>query len=74
MLDKRGPKIESSSTPNCISCHRLHESFTRTLCFLFDKELLINFKACKVKPYAFSFSIRSSWLSESNVLERSVSR
>ena len=37
MLNKRGPKIEPCSTPNSISCHKLHESFTRTGYFLFHK-------------------------------------
>ena len=37
MLNKRGPKIELCGTPNSISCQKLYESFTRTLCFLFDK-------------------------------------
>ena len=36
--------------------------------------LWINFKAGKVKPYAFSFAIRSSSSRQSNALERSVSR
>ena len=37
MLNKRGPKIEPCDTPNSISCHELFESFTLTVCFLFDK-------------------------------------
>ena len=35
MLNKRGLKIELCDTPNTISCQKLYESFTRTLCFLF---------------------------------------
>ena len=61
LLNKRGPKIKPCGTPNSISC-KLYELFTRTLCFLFDKQLRINFKAGKVKPHAFSFAIRSSSL------------
>ena len=74
MLDKRGPKIERSGTPDSMSFYKLYELCTRTLCFLFDKQLWINFKACKVKPYAFSFAVRSSWQRQSNALERSVGR
>ena len=37
MLNKKGPKIEPCGTPNNISCHELFESFTLTVCFLFDK-------------------------------------
>ena len=34
---KSGPKIEPCGTRNGISGHKLFESFTRTLCYLFGK-------------------------------------
>ena len=74
MSNNRGSKIEPCGIPNSISCHKLYELFTHTPCFLFDKQLWINFKVDKVKPYELSFAIRSSFLRQSGALERLVNR
>ena len=74
MFNKRGPKIETCSTLNSISCQKLFESFTRNLCFLFYEQLWTNLNAGKVKAYALIFTIRSSQFRQSNALEKSLSR
>ena len=44
ILNNKGPKIGPCRAPNNISLHELYPSFIFTLCFLFERELCINFK------------------------------
>ena len=60
ILNNKGPKIDPCGTPNNISPHELYLSFIFTHCFLFERELCINFKELLSKPYTSSLAIKSS--------------
>ena len=52
ILNNKDLKIDPCGTPNNISLQELYLSFIFTPCFLFERQLCINFEELMPKPYA----------------------
>ena len=60
ILNNKGPKIDSCGTPNNILLQELYVPLIFTVCFLFERQLCINFKEFLSKPYASSLKAQEA--------------
>ena len=73
-LSNSCPSVEPCGTPNIRSSKLLQVFSIFVLSFRFHKWSLMSRNADKLKPYAYGFAVNNSWLSQSNAIEKFVSK